>query len=180
METNTEYSSLNWYAVHTKPRQEERAEQNLRTLNVDMLNVETFSPKLRERRFDSTLNRPVQVVKPVFPSYIFARFDAGAMLHKVWFTRGVNSVVNFGQKPAVVADEIIGLIRLRMGTDGFVNLTQEIAPGDTVRITGGPLSNFVGVFEKNASAAKRIKLLLSAVSYQCRIEIEKDLVEKVS
>jgi len=180
METHTEYSSLNWYAVHTKPRQEERAEHNLRTLNVATLNVETFSPKLRERRFDSTQNRPVQVIKPVFPSYIFARFDAGAMLHKVWFTRGVDSVVNFGQKPAIVADEIITLIRLRMGTDGFVNLTQEIAPGDTVRIKGGPLNDFVGVFESKASASTRIKLLLSAVSYQCRIEIEKDLVEKVS
>lgn len=180
MECNTEYSSLYWYAVHTKPRQEERAEHNLRTLNVGALKVDVFSPKVRERRFDSATNRPVQVVKPLFPSYIFARFDLETMLHKVWFTRGVNNVVTFGSKPALVADEIITLIRLQMGTDGFVKIGEEIALGDKVRIKGGPLNNFVGVFERNAGAAKRIQLLLSAVSYQCRIEIERDLIEKVS
>jgi transcriptional antiterminator RfaH len=180
MQSNIEFASLHWYAVHTKPRQEERAEHNLRTLNVRALNVETFSPKVRERRFVSSINRPVYIAKPLFPNYIFARFDSSAMLHKVWFTRGVDSVVNFGQTPAIVPDEIITLIQLQMGIEGFVEIGQEIAVGDKVRIKGGPLNNFVGVFERNASAATRIKLMLSAVTYQCRIEIERDLIEKVS
>ena len=118
MQSNIEYSSLQWYAIQTKPRQEERAEHNLRTLNVKTLNVETFAPKVREDRFDPVIKQLVHVVKPLFPSYIFGRFDAGTMLHKVWFTRGVNNVVNFGHKPAIVPDEIIALIRLQMGTDG--------------------------------------------------------------
>jgi transcriptional antiterminator RfaH len=180
MERNIEYLSLHWYAVHTKPRQEERAEHNLRTLNGGTLKVETFSPKVREDRFDPVIKQMVHVVKPLFPNYIFARFDAGTMLHKVWFTRGVNNVVNFGHKPAIVPDEIITLIQLQMGTDGYVKIGEEIALGDKVRIKGGPLNNFVGVFERNGSAAKRIKLLLSAVSYQCRIEIDRNLIEKVS
>jgi transcriptional antiterminator RfaH len=134
--------------------------------------VETFSPKVREDGYD-------HVVKPLFPGYIFARFDAGPMLHKVWFTRGVDYVVTFGNKPAIVPDEMITLIRLRMGTDCYVKIGQELALGDKVRIKDGPLNNFEGVFERNASAAKRIQLLLSAVSYQCRIEIDRDLIEKV-
>lgn len=180
MERNIEYSPLPWYAIHTKPRQEGRAELNLRTLNVGALNVETFLPKVRERRSDPVTNQAVQVVKPLFPSYLFARFNVSTMLHKVWFTRGVAEVVNFGHKPAIVADEIIVLIRLQMGTEGYVKIGQEIALGDKVRIKGGLLDNVVGVFERNASAAKRVKLLLSAVNYQCRIEIERDLIEKVS
>ena len=180
MQRNAECLSLHWYAIHTKPRQEERAEQNLRTLNSGNLKVETFMPRVREDRFNPVLKQRVHVIKPLFPSYIFARFDAGSMLHKVWFTRGVDKVVNFGQTPAIVADEIISLIRLQMGTDGYVQIGQELAAGDTVRIKAGPLNNFVAVFERNASAAKRIQLLLSAVSYQCRIEIDRDLIEKVS
>jgi transcriptional antiterminator RfaH len=175
IEGNIEYSFLHWYAVHTKPRQEERAELNLRTLDL-----ETFAPKIRVRRFDPVARRPVEIVKPLFPSYIFARFNASTMLHKVWFTRGVDKVVNFGDTPAIVADEIITLIRSRMESEGFVKIEPELAAGDKVRIKAGPLNNFVGVFAKNASAAKRIKLLLSAVSYQCRIEIDRDLIEKVS
>ena len=180
MERNTEYWSHNWYAVHTRPRQEERAEHNLQTLNVDSLNVEVFSPKVKEHRCGSAISRPVPVVKPLFPSYIFARFNVETMLHKVWFTRGVDSVVNVGDKPAIVAEEIIRSIRLQMGVDGFVKIGDEIALGDKVRIKGGPLNNFVGVFERNVGPEKRIQLLLSAVSYQCRIEIERDLIEKVN
>ena len=179
MERNIEYLSLHWYAIHTKPRQEERAEHNLMTLNVSTLSVETFSPKVQERRFDPVINQPIHVVKPLFPGYIFARFDASTMLYKVWFTRGVDNVVNFGQKPAIVPDEIIMLIRLQMGTDGYVKIGEELALGDKVRIKGGTLNNFVGVFERNASAAKRVNLLLSAVTYQCRLEIDRDLIEKV-
>ena len=88
--------------------------------------------------------------------------------------------MNFGEKPAIVADEIIELVRSRIESDGYVNTEKAIAFGDKVRINGGPLNNFVGVFERNASAAKRIQLLLSVVNYQCRIEIDKDLIEKVS
>jgi transcriptional antiterminator RfaH len=180
MERNSEYLSLYWYAVRTKPRQEERAEHNLRTLNVEALNVEPFAPKVQEERFDPVIRQKLHVIKPLFPSYIFARFDAGPMLHKVWFTRGVDYVVHFGNKPAIVPDEIITMIRLRMGTGCYVKIGQELALGDKVRIKEGVLNNFVGVFERNASAATRIQLLLSAVSYQCRIEVDRDLVEKVS
>jgi transcriptional antiterminator RfaH len=175
IEGNIEYSYLHWYAIRTKPRQEERAELNLRTLDL-----ETFAPKIRERRFAPVVKRPLEIVKPLFPGYIFARFNASTLLHKVWFTRGVDKVVNFGHTPAIVADEIIALIRSRMESEGFVKIEPEIAAGDKVRIKGGPLNNFVGVFAKNASAAKRIKLLLSAVNYQCQIEIDRDLIEKVS
>ena len=167
--------SLHWYAIYTKPRQEDRA-----TSNLKILGVETCSPKIREARFNALIGQRVQIVKPLFPSYVFARFDAARMLHKVWFTRGVHKVVSFGGNPLIVADEIIHLIRLQMESEDFVKTGDEIALGDKVRIKSGPLSDFVGVFEKNATAAKRIRLLLSAVNYQCRIDIDRDLIEKVS
>ena len=34
-----------WYAVHTQPRQEDRADQNMKAWDID-----TFLPRLRERR----------------------------------------------------------------------------------------------------------------------------------
>jgi transcriptional antiterminator RfaH len=165
----------NWYAIYTKPRQEERATSNLRAWNL-----ETCSPKLRESRYCPSTQRPIQIVKPLFPSYIFACFDASSLLHKVWFTRGVHSVVSFGGRPLVVSDEIILLIRSQIDPEGFVTTGEQIAIGDKVRIKGGPLHDFVGVFEGNANAARRVKLLLSAVNYQCRIDVERDLIEKVS
>ncbi len=45
-----------WYAIQTKPKQESRAECNLRAWNV-----ETFVPKIRERRFNLAFGKPTYV-----------------------------------------------------------------------------------------------------------------------
>lgn len=175
MEIHTHSPTLNWYAIYTKPRQEERAASNLIAWNI-----ETLAPKLKEFRYSSLLDRPIQVIKPLFPSYIFARFDAAQTLHKVWFTRGVNKVVSSGGNAVIVSDEIISIIRSQISEEGFIEASEEFAIGDKVRIKYGPLHDFVGIFETKTKASTRVKLLLSAVNYQCRVEIERDLIEKVS
>jgi len=173
MESETRNIALSWYAIHTKPRQEERADNNLRACNI-----ETCYPRLRERRYSSFTQQPFYAIKPLFLGYLFARFDARTTLNKVWFTRGVHSVVSFGGRPLTVNDDIILLIRSQIGPEGFVNTGQQFAIGDKVRIKSGPLRDFVGIFEANASDATRVRLLLSAVNFQCRIDIERDLIEK--
>jgi len=174
MESYTRIPAPQWYTIYAKPRQEERAASNLRAWNI-----ETFAPKLKERRYRSLRGQPIQVVKPLFPRYIFARFDASKLLHKVWFTRGVNSVVSFGGHAVVVSEEIISNIRSRTSEDGFIRTGEELTVGDKVRVKDGLLHGFEGVFESKTKASTRVKLLLNAVNYQCRIEIERDLIERV-
>src|SRR4051812_38986256 len=106
-----------WFAVYTKARQEDRAASNLTAWRI-----ETFFPRLQEGRRNQFTGQVTHLVKPLFPGYIFANFDALTMLHKVWFTRGVHSVVSFGGDPVPVSDEIISLIRSQVGEDGFVRL----------------------------------------------------------
>ena len=101
-----------WYAIYTHPQQEERADANLRTLKID-----TFAPRLKERHFNRYTGKPLYKTQPLFPRYIFARFVCPTMLSKVSFTRGVNSVVHFGNGPLPVEDEIIELIRSRVDED---------------------------------------------------------------
>lgn len=164
-----------WYVIHTKPLQEERADNNLRAWSV-----ETFTPKIRERRYNKFTGKLSYVTKPLFPRYIFARFSAAALLHKVCFTRGVQSVVGFGGGPDPVSDEIIEVIKQREGRDGFVRLYDELNRGDKVVISDGPLKDFAGVFEGHAKDRDRVSILLTTVSYQSRILIERGLVKKVS
>jgi len=174
MESYTRIPAPQWYVIYAKPRQEERAASNLTAWNI-----ETFAPMLKERRYNSLRGEPIHVIKPLFPRYIFARFDAGKLLHKVWFTRGVNSVVSFGGHAVVVSEDIISNIRSRMSEEGFIRTGEELTVGDKVRVKDGLLHDFVGVFESNTKASTRVKLLLSAVNYQCRVEVERNLIEKV-
>jgi transcriptional antiterminator RfaH len=163
-----------WYAVYTKPQQESRADANLRAWNI-----ETFAPKIREPRYNEFTGRPTYVTKPFFPRYIFARFSAGASLHKVCFVRGVQNVVSFGDGPVPVDAEIIKLIKARVGEDGFVKLGERLAPGDQVAVEEGPVRDLIGIFEREVSAGERVHILLTAAKYQCRLSAPRGLIRKV-
>src|SRR5947209_15401805 len=100
--------STSWYAIHTKPHQEERASENLAAGGIEIL-----APRLATRK-----DNPAW--KLLFPGYIFARFCVNQMLQKVQFTRGVAQVVSFGGVPAVIDDEVIECIRAR-SVDKWLN-----------------------------------------------------------
>ncbi|HZI20299.1 MAG TPA: transcription termination/antitermination NusG family protein [Pyrinomonadaceae bacterium] len=163
-----------WYVIYTHAKQEARAANNLAAWGL-----ETFFPRIREGR-GLTHKSASPIIKPLFPRYVFARFDANVLYQKVCFTRGVHSVVNFGGMPAAVDDEIIRLIESQLGPDGFVNLCEEFKPNERVIIKGGPLKNLVGIFLKEVNESRRVAVLLDAVSYQGRLIIEKEYVQRLS
>jgi len=163
-----------WYAVRTHPRQEDRAEFNLRAWQVEI-----FNPRMREQRYNEFSGKPINLNKPLFPSYIFARFEADKLLHKIWYTRGVQSVLGFGEGPAPIADELIDIIKSKVGVDGFVSIREELKPGDEVIIKNGPLKTLMGVFEREMKSTDRVIILLNAVNYQARVMVERHLVDKL-
>ena len=168
--------SLCWYVVHTHLKQEERTSNNLQTLQQ----LETLAPKLRVNKYNQFTGQLAQVVKPLFPNYIFARFKFNEVYHRIRFTRGVHSLVMFNNTPAPVDDEIIELIRSRMGSDGVVRTTEEFKPGDAVVIKEGRFKNLCGVFERGMPDADRVQILLNTVSFQAHVVVDRALVAKVS
>src|SRR4030095_187859 len=95
-----------WYVVYTNLKQEERANENLRAWGV-----ETLHAKLRTRRYNEFTGAPTYITQPLFPRYLFAKFNAREQLCKVRFTRGIQNVVCFGESLATVDQEIIDIIR---------------------------------------------------------------------
>jgi transcriptional antiterminator RfaH len=173
MNNGTQNETPRWYAIRTHSKQEHRAEDNLRAWKV-----ETFAPKFQARRYSN--GALVRTVKPLFPGYIFARFSVNELLHKVRFTRGVSSIVCFGGNPTPVDDQIIDIIKTQIGEGGFVRLGEKLKVGDAVVIKDGPLKNFTGIFERELVHTDRVMLLLTTISYQSHVVIERELVRKVS
>jgi transcriptional antiterminator RfaH len=163
-----------WYVVYTNPKQEERASDNLRSWGV-----ETLHAKLKTRRFNEFTGAPSLVSKPLFPRYVFAKFNARRQLGKICFTRGVNNVVSFGGQPASVDDSIIEILNDRIDQNGFVKRAEELKQGDRVIVKAGPLRDFVGVFERELKDSERISVLLTTISYQGRLVVSRDLIEKI-
>lgn len=172
-ENITEYSQ--WYAIHTHPKQESRAEQNLQ-----MWNVETFNPLLKKKRREgSWSSTPVYEVKPLFSRYIFARFNVSKMLYKINFTRGIHSVVSFGGDPAPIEDGIIELMKAAQQDDGYIQIGAKLKAGDKVVIKNGPFKNFQGIFERRMNDSERVMILLDTISFQGHISIDQEMVEKI-
>lgn len=160
-----------WYVVQTKPRQDERAESNLHRWNV-----QTFAPRVRELRRSASGETSYRVA-PLFPSYLFARFDAEALTAKVRLTRGIQRVVGFGEYATPVDDSIVQLIQEQVADDGFVR-AREVQPGDAVEIIDGPLRSLVGVFERHARAHDRVTILLTTIGGQPRVQVDEGAIRR--
>lgn len=85
--------------------QEARAASNLLAWNV-----ETFVPRYRSRRSNPFRSEPIFQIKPLFPCYIFAHFDADNSSHKVRYTRGMHSIVSAGGWPVPLDDALIDMM----------------------------------------------------------------------
>jgi len=150
-----------WYVVHSKLNQEERANSNLVAWGV-----ETLYAKLKTRRHNTFTGALTYITEPLFPRYIIARFNAREQLFKILYTRGVHDIVCFGDRPACVSEEIIEIIRARIDQNGFVKVSNDLKPGDRAVINAGPLRNLIEMFEREVKGSERSMILLTAIGYQ--------------
>jgi transcriptional antiterminator RfaH len=169
--------TLSWYVVHTHAKQEERASCNLQAWGL-----ETLNPKLLVNKCNQYTGQLSRVYKTLLTGYIFARFRFNDLYHKIRFTRGVHSLVCFNNRPTPVDEEIINLIRSRIGTDGFVKTLAELKAGDQVVINDGRFRELHGVFEREMqdADADRVTILLSSVNFQAHVVVDRALVSRVS
>jgi transcriptional antiterminator RfaH len=163
-----------WYAIHTNPKQEMRAESNLNAWGV-----ETYLPKIRECSINQYNNNCTWLIKPLFPRYFFARFRFNTIGHKIRYTRGIRDIVGFGETPAAVDDEIIKLIRSRHNELGYVKLEGDINPGDEIVVKDGIFKGIHGIFERDVSNSDRVMILLKAIQFQAHIIVDKVTLRKI-
>ena len=163
-----------WYAIRTKPKEEDRADINLRNWQV-----QTFTPKLRELRTSGYGGRQY-VSKPLFAGYIFAHFDARKLLHDINYTRGVLNVVSFGGSFISIDDKVINLLKARVDEDGFIKMDEDLKLGDKVRINSGPFASLIGIFKRTTKDNERVRILLDSMMCQSHLLIARRMVEKVN
>ena len=138
-----------WYAVHSKPKQEHRALENLQQQGFEawlpMLTVE----KLRRGRL-------AEVVEPMFSRYLFIRLDTE---HSNWApirsTLGVSRLGSFGNRPAPMADELIQALR------GLPERAPErlLKVGQEVVFIDGPLKGLQGIYQQTDGEARAMVLV---------------------
>ena len=104
---------LCWVLLYTKPHAESWAEINLRRQGYA-----TLLPRVRARN----------AFAPLFTRYLFAAHSADQRLEPIRSTRGVLSIVQFGDRVARVPVAVIEEVRARMDAYGVVTVEAPATP----------------------------------------------------
>lgn len=164
-------STLKWYVVQTKPRQEDRAQYFLAEKGF-----ETYLPKMEVD--NSRSYRGMLIQKPLFPCYLFTRFDVQQNLAHVRWTKGVVKILPESNRPQSLDNDIIKGIRKLCSKDGVVR-KRSLKPREKIRIAKGPLKNLLGIFQHWSSDQGRVRILLNLVNYQATVELHHSKIEKI-
>jgi transcription antitermination factor NusG len=135
-----EMDAPRWYACHTHSRAEKRVAQLLTARTI-----EAFLPTAMRKSVWA--DRSVVLSIPLFPGYVFARFELRDW-HRILSTPGVATVVRQAGRPAPITDAEIENVRRFAAGLNRLNGEREPQPfrdGQRVRVTAGPLEGVEGV-----------------------------------
>jgi transcription antitermination factor NusG len=129
---------------------------------------ETFLPVYKSRRRWS--DRIKQVELPLFPGYLFCRFDAMNRL-PILVTPGIVQIVGFGKTPIAVDDAEIAAIRTVVGADVEKEPWPFLKVGQTVRVEYGALRGVEGIL-LNIKGSHRLVLSVTLLQRSVAVEVD--------
>lgn len=167
-----------WYVVHTysgyenavaaavmKAAENRKMTDLIREVNIPMETVTEYT--------DAGVEKTVE--RKVFPGYVLVKMiltdDSWHLIHNV---RGATGFVGSGGKAVPLTEqEIYDLgVERREIVVGY-----EI--GDSVKVTDGPLSGFIGVVDELEPDKDRVRVVVSMFGRETPVDLELDQVEVI-
>jgi len=153
-----------WFALHVRTRFESSVAAHLQGKGYEL-----FLPMYTEKRRWS--DRMQEVELPLFPGYVFCRFDPQARL-PILVTPGVIGVVGTGKTPIAIAEEEIAGIQAVVNSGLPSQPWPYLQVGEQVRIESGPLNGLTGILEEIKG---RHRLILAVTLLQRSVAVEIDM-----
>jgi transcription antitermination factor NusG len=154
-------SSLPWYALQVRPRFERIVASALLSKGY-----EGFLPLYTQRRRWS--DRVKQVQLPLFPGYLFCRFDLNRRL-PILITPGVMHIVGIGGTPCPVDEQEIHAVQAIVVSNLQAEPWNCFSVGQTVRIELGVLAGVEGILvgvKESRKLIVSVSLLRRSVAVQ--------------
>jgi transcription antitermination factor NusG len=160
-----------WFALQVRTRQEARVAQQLNGRGYDQ-----FLPvyALRTRWSD----RIKEVNAPLFPGYLFCRFNPQDRL-PILKTPGVIQIVGFNNGPTAVDESEMQSIQTLVAAGAPHQPWPFLATGDRVRIESGPLLGLEGILI-DVKRSHRLILSVTLLQRSVAVEIDSALVAAIS
>jgi transcriptional antiterminator NusG len=172
---NDPHGEGDWYVVHTNSSMEHNVKKNLehriQTMGMQDQIFDILVPMEPESE-DGGKKRSKNARK-VFPGYILVNM---LLNDRSWAvvrnTPGVTGFVGLGRKPTPLQDKEVESIRYQMGlheTRPVSHVTFRV--GQSVRITDGPFSEFIGLVDKVYGDKKRLRVMVHIFGRETAVEL---------
>ena len=166
-----------WYVIHTYSGYENKVASNLRTtvenrnLQDLILEVKVPTETVTEVKDDKTK----EVERKLYPGYVFVKM---VYTDETWYVvrniRGCTGFVGPSSKPVPLSDAEV----VRMGVETR-SVEVSYSEGDAVRITEGPLEDFVVVVEELITEKNYVRVTVSMFGRETPVELELHQVEPI-
>lgn len=155
-----------WYVANTRAGAEKFAQANL-----ERQGFASFCPRFRKTRRHA--RRVDQVLAPVFPGYIFVRFNPSRdQWRSINGTHGILALVGPSPiapqaMPATAMDHLFSRCE-----DGVMQcVLPELASGQVIRLIGGPFADRLAMIEA-ADGKGRVQVLMDILGGECSFKID--------
>ena len=174
-------SDKNWYVIHTYSGYEERVKKNLeqRIKSMDS-GDEIFQVIIpTEEEIEIKNGQKHTIAKKILPGYVIVEMK---MSDRSWNivrnTPAVTGFVSSGGKPSPLQEEEVQKILKQMKSE-TPRIRVGFKEGQSVRVTDGPFTDFVGIVDEVSTEKGKVKVLLSLFGRETPVELDFLQVEKL-
>lgn len=169
-----------WYVVHTYSGYEERVKRNLEQ-RVKFMDTENDIAEVvvpTEEEIEVRAGQRRTITKRMLPGYVLVKMK---LTDQAWSivrnTPGVTGFVGSGNRPVPLAEPEVN--RILRQTEEAPRVKVGFRQGQSVRVSGGPFAEFVGVVDEINMAKGKVKVLLSLFGRETPVELDFFQVEKL-
>lgn len=170
-----------WFVIHTYSGHEDRVKKNLeqRTKLIDSGDEISQVVVPAEEEIEVRGGQKKTVARKILPGYVLVQMKiSDQSLNIVLNTPGVTGFVGSGNKPVPLREEEVSRIMKQMSSD-TPRVKVGFKQGQSVRVTDGPFTDFVGVVDEISADKGKVKVFLSLFGRETPVELDFLQVEKL-
>lgn len=171
----------NWFAIHTYSGHEERVKKNLEQRMKLMDAGEDVAQVVvpAENEVEVRRGQKRTIARKILPGYVLVQMEmSDQSWNMVRNTPGVTGFVGSGGKAVPLQEEEVNQI-LKQMTSETPRVKVGFKPGQSVRVTDGPFTDFVGTVDEISTEKGKVKVLLSLFGRETPVELDFLQVEKL-
>lgn len=157
-------NTSNWIVIRTKCNMELKV-----SMKINQLGGQTFLPKYRT--FIRHARKVREVLRPLFPRYIFAKINNSNLWYQINNTSGVNNILMNNNTPSYISEQAFNSFVKQFNKNGILELNKNLKSGDLIKVNNSSFQKYKIIF-KEYIGKKKAKLLLKILNNEVVITTE--------